>query len=153
MAELGAGSIMTPSSSVQQSKNKVLILAGLLLIVIAIFFIKILPQDAATSLAGDQLSAALESGLPVVVFFHSTTCDPCMEMIENVDLAYPKFSEAVILIDVNVSDERNLTLLRSEDVRLIPSLKFFDTDRQSRIVYGVITPEQIQAELSALLEP
>lgn len=143
---------MTTSSSGQQSKHRFLILAGLFLIVIAMFFIKNLTQDADISLAGEQLSAALESGLPVVAFYHSTTCDPCMQMIENVNQVYPEFSDVIILVDANVSDESNLSLLRSQDVRLIPSLQFFDGDGQSRIVYGVITPEQIREELTALLE-
>jgi len=143
---------MSKQSKKHQTISKYMVLAGLVLVIAVIIATKSYPQTDAALLPEDQLNKALVNGDPALVFFHSTTCDPCMEMIENVERAYPEFSEKITLIDVNVSDERNHNLLRSQGVQLIPSLKFFDKNGQAHIVYGVITPEQIQEELITLLE-
>lgn len=131
---------------------RILVIAGLALLVAAIMLFKGSPKEgeAVDVLPSEQLQRALSQGQPTVVFFHSLTCDPCMQMVDHMEQVYPSFSNRVELVDVNVSDTRNHTLLREQGVRVIPSLVFYDSAGQSSTTYGVMTPGDLQQQLESV---
>lgn len=129
-----------------------LVIGGLALFAVAILVFKTSAPAAtgAAILPEAQLQRALADGKPVVVFFHSLTCDPCMQMMDVVDQVYPEFADAVELVDVNVSDTRNHDLLRAEDIRMIPSLVVYDRLGQRQITYGVMIPDDLRQRMQIL---
>lgn len=133
---------------------QILILGGLALLVTAILIFKTSAPAAseAAALPEQQLQHALAESEPTAVFFHSLTCDPCIQMMDVVDQVYPSFSEVVALVDVNVSDTRNHDLLRAEDIRVIPSLVLYDRRGQRQVFYGVMPPDQFRQQLLQLVE-
>ena len=134
------------------SKQGILLIIGIVFILVSVILVKsfLLNNDRIQSEI--QLKQALGDEKPTIVFFHSTTCDPCIQMMENVGSAYPEFSKSIVLVDVIVSDVRNHELLRDQGVRFIPSLVFYDRHGQSEIVYGVKTSEEIREHILILLD-
>lgn len=121
-------------------------------LVAAILLFKNAPNEqvAADMLPSDQLERSLSAGQPTVVFFHSLTCDPCMQMVDNMEEVYPDFTDRIELVDVNVSDRRNHILLREAGIRVIPSLVFFDSAGQANTIYGVIPPADLREQFDSL---
>ncbi len=73
---------------------KVLILAGVVVLVIAVYLIKNQPSmadvPADESLQG-QFDLYLQERKPFLAFFHSTNCHSCIVMIDTVAQVYPEF--------------------------------------------------------------
>jgi len=97
----------------------------------------------------DQLLAA---GEPVFIFFHSNTCVQCVRMTEIVEDVYPEFSDSVALVDVNVYDERNRSLLQRANIRAIPTLIFINREGEAQGQIGVMEPDALREQLQALAE-
>ena len=131
-----------------------LILIGLILFVGSIFFLKNglknETQDSQT-LEG-QLDAALQEKRPTFVFLHSLECIPCKEMMEIVAQVYPPFEDTVVLIDVDVYDQRNTNILRREGLQAIPTLVFYDREGERQMHIGVLPPEQLGTVLDSLTQ-
>ena len=128
-----------------------LILVGLALLLIAIFTFKSegdAPVSAET--LEEQLDQALKNGRPTFVFLHSLECIPCKEMMGVVAQVYPEFQETVVLIDVDVSDQRNANLLQRERLQAIPTLVFYDARGSRQVILGVLQPEQFRDTLQTL---
>lgn len=98
-----------------------------------------------------QYDRYLEEGRPTFVFFHSTNCIPCMNMMQVVDSVYPEFKGEVALVDVNVYDQNNQNLLQRSQIRAIPTLHFFDASGQRKEIIGVMTVDQLRLELQKLI--
>lgn len=107
-----------------------------------------------TAVAGElpetQLEQALAAGKPTLAFFHSNNCRACMTMMKVVDEVYPAFAASVVLIDVNVYDKQNTNLLQRTGVRGIPTQIFYDKTGQGQLVMGVMTPDALREQLTAL---
>lgn len=97
-----------------------------------------------------QLDQLLAAGKPTLAFFHSTTCVPCIKMTQIVQEVYPEFAESVALVDVNVYDKRNASLLQRARIRAIPTLIFIDRTGQGRGYMGVMEPDALREQLQAL---
>jgi thioredoxin-like negative regulator of GroEL len=97
-----------------------------------------------------QLDQLMARGQPTLAFFHSNTCDQCIQMTEIVNQVYPAFSQSVALVDVNVYDERNANLLSRAGIRVIPTLIFFNQQGQGQMTMGVMQPEQFRQQLQML---
>ena len=111
------------------------------------------PENDAQDASGtpeEQLDRYLESGKPVFVFFHSTNCQSCIDMMAIVDQVYPEFESSVPLIDVNVYDPINENLLRRARINTIPTQLFVDAAGQGKIAMGIMTPEQLSEQLALL---
>lgn len=140
-----------------QNTAKSLLVLGVIILAGAIVLLKL--QASATAqmppVAGQlpeaQLSSALAAGRPVLGFFHSNNCASCIEMIGIVNQVYPAFSREIILVDVNVYDPLNENLLRQEQIRVIPTMIFFEQSGEKQTVMGVMQPEQLRAQLSAMI--
>ena len=131
-----------------------LIVLGGLLILAAIVLAskpKSDPMKADLSLE-TRLDEALESQRPIFVFLHSLDCIPCQQMMEIVAQVYPEFDGSVVLIDVDVNDQRNINILRREALQLIPTLVFYDRQGQRYVQIGVLQADQLRDVLKALSE-
>jgi len=128
-----------------------LILVGLALLLIAIYTLKNSGAAPADAVALDtQLDQALENGRPTFVFLHSLDCIPCKELMGVIARVYPEFQETVVLIDVDVYDQRNVSILQRERLQAIPTLVFYDTLGRREVVLGVLQPEQLRTTLQTL---
>ena len=139
--------------SVRKQKPTLLILAGIALLLIAVFVLKSGSSSATSneSLETD-LDQALKDKRPTFVFLHSLDCISCKEMMNVVADVYPDFKDSVTLIDVDIYDQRNNNILRSENLQSIPTLVFYDSQGNRQLHLGVMPPDQFRATLLALAE-
>lgn len=136
-----------------QNPSKMLILAGFVILLAAFLLLK---NDGNTNAQTTgispqaQLAQALTDGKPVFAFFHSNNCQSCLDMIAVVNQVYPEFEEQVVLVDINVYDPQNQSLLREVGLQYIPTQMFYDPAGKSNQVVGVMQPEQLREALSAI---
>jgi thiol:disulfide interchange protein len=128
-----------------------LILAGIALLLIAVFALKSGDNSSASAASLEaQLDQALKDGRPTFVFLHSLDCIPCKEMMGVVADVYPEFQDSVVLIDVDVYDQRNTNILRRERLQVIPTLVFYDAQGKRQTFVGVMQAEQLRDTLQAI---
>jgi len=128
-----------------------LILVGVALLLIAIFALKSgNPTPAVDVPLETQLDQALRDGRPTFVFLHSLDCIPCKAMMDVVADVYPDFQDSVVLIDVDVYDQRNISLMRRESLQVIPTLVFYDARGRRQTFVGVMQADQLRDTLRAL---
>lgn len=108
------------------------------------------PSPAANVLPEQQLDRLLQAGEPVFLFFHSNTCVQCVKMTGIVEEVYPGFAESVALVDVNVYDENNRSLLERVNIRAIPTLIFIDRQGEVGGHVGVMEPDALRQQLRKL---
>lgn len=135
----------------KQRSLTLLILGGIALLLIAVFAFKS-GSDSSTPTASleTELNQALKDKRPTFVFLHSLECIPCKEMMGVVAEVYPEFKDSVVLIDVDIYDERNSNLLRRENLQSIPTLVFYDAKGQRQMFIGAMPPDQFRITLQAL---
>jgi|GEM_PF-644874 len=97
-----------------------------------------------------HLDRLLEEGRPVFAFFHSYTCYQCTEMDKLVQQIHPAFAEQVALVDVDVYDTANRSLLRRAGIQVIPTLIFIERTGEGRGYTGMMPADQLQEMLAAL---
>lgn len=135
-----------------QNLPKALILAGFLIILAGILFLK----DGSTSAQSteispqEQLKEALAAGKPVFAFYHSDNCQSCLDMMAVVAQVYPEFQDAVVLVDVNVYDPQNQALVRSVGLMAIPTQMFHDRSGDRRRVVGVMQADKLREALQVI---
>ena len=133
---------------------QVMVIAGLALLLLIIVLLKNPAkgdaQEEASGLPAQQLERSLADRNPTVVFFHSLTCTPCVRMMEVVGQVHPEFAASVVLVDVNVSDERNHPLMRREEIRAIPALVMYDRRGHAETYYGVMSADELRLYLQSL---
>ena len=128
-----------------------LILAGIALLLVAIFAVKHDDNSSAsTSSLEAQLDQALNEGLPTFVFLHSLDCIPCKEMMGTVADVYPDFQNSVVLIDVDIYDKSNSNLIQRERLQSIPTLVFYNAQGTRQVFIGAMQPEQFCDTLTQL---
>jgi len=98
----------------------------------------------------EQLDRLLAIGRPIFAFFHSNTCQQCVEMSKIVDQVYPAFEGRVHLVDVNVYDKGNQNLLRRARLQVIPTLIFIDRSGTGLGYTGVMPADGLREQLEAL---
>jgi thiol:disulfide interchange protein len=106
------------------------------------------PTSASTP--EEQLDRLLAEGQPVLAFFHSLTCVPCLQMDGIVKEVYPDFQDKVGLVDINVYDKSNQNLLQRANLRVIPTLIFIDRTGAAKGYTGVMPADDLRAQLQAL---
>lgn len=94
-----------------------------------------------------MLAKALAEGKPTVAFYHSNSCDSCIQMIKVVRQVYGEFVNSVVLVDVNVYQEYNQPLVQRERISFIPSMVFYNAAGQSKRFVGVMQPDQFRDQL------
>jgi len=129
-----------------------LILAGIVLLLIAVFLLKSSSAPSTSiALLESKFDQALMDGKPTFVFLHSLDCIPCKEMMRTVAEVYPDFQESVVLIDVDVYDQRNKNILRREGLQSIPTLVFYDNQGIRQVVIGIMAPNLLRSTLQDLI--
>ncbi len=96
------------------------------------------------------LDRALAANQPTLAFFHSLTCDSCVEMTAIVGQVYPEFRGTITLVDVNVYDDRNQALLTRARILGIPTLVFIDRTGQAQSFPGVMEAPELRQQLRTL---
>jgi thiol:disulfide interchange protein len=147
----------TSKSSLKRTglSPKILILAGIVILVAVVFLFKNQPSKTAVTvdeLPEAQLDHYLKEGKPTFAFFHSTDCHSCIVMMDTVNQVYPKFKDGVALVDVNVYEPQNENLLRRMGINSIPTLVFIDRKGQGKVAIGVMDVEQLRQQLTTLQE-
>ena len=135
---------------VRKQPPALLILAGITLLLIAIFALKGGDSAPAGASLEAQLDQALRDGRPTFVFLHSLDCIPCKAMMDVVADVYPDFQDSVVLIDVDVYNQRNISLMRRESLQVIPTLVFYDARGRRQTFVGVMQANQLRDTLRAL---
>lgn len=127
------------------------VLAGIALLLIAIFTIK---NDDTSSVSAvsleTQLDQALSEGRPTFVFLHSLDCIPCKEMMGVVADVYPDFQGSVMLIDVDIYKQGNENIMRREQLQSIPTLVFYDSTGKRQMFIGAMSPDKFRNTLTQL---
>lgn len=141
----------------KQNRNlpKLLIVAGIVILAAAIFVLKNQPSTSATpavETCEEQFDRYVKEGKPVFAFFHSTNCQPCMEMMRVVDQVYPEFKDEIALVDVNVYDPQNRNLLRRAGINTIPTQVFINRKGEGQVIIGVIEASKLRQQLVLLKE-
>lgn len=151
---------MTSKSRRKKTNNlpRILIVVGVIALAAVVLLLKVIgedqPQATAVSavLPAEQLQNALDEGRPTLAFFHSNTCQQCIDMMGIVNQVYPEFDTSVVLVDVNIYDERNRPLLEQVGLQYIPTLIFYDHTGQEQVSVGVMQSEELRQTLIALEE-
>lgn len=150
---------MTESShSALRRGSQLLILVGVVAVVVLLITMKGQPGGQPSPLTPTAVSEAPEAVLdraiaanqPTLAFFHSLTCDSCVEMTAIVKQVYPEFEGAVTLVDVDVYDPRNDALLGRARIQGIPTVVLFDRSGEATWLVGVTGADQLRAHLLAL---
>lgn len=135
----------------KQRPPTLLILAGIALLLIAVFALKnSYDTPASASSLEAQLDQALKDDRPAFVFLHSLECIPCKEMMDTVADIYPEFQNSVVLVDVDVYDRNNTGILRREQVKSIPTLVFYSTEGNRQVFIGAMPSDQFRDTLTRL---
>lgn len=110
------------------------------------------PPGAAAAVEAPEvaLDRALAANRPTLAFYHSLTCESCVEMTAIVQEVYPEFRDTIALVDVNVYDDRNAALLERSRILAIPTVVLIDRTGQAQPFVGVMEAEQLRQRLQAL---
>ena len=133
---------------------RLLILAGIVVVVVSIILIKNQSdQDvvAVDETPEQQFDRYLAEQKPFFAFFHSNNCESCLIMMETVEQVYPAFQEDIALIDVNVYDPINQSLLQRAAIQSIPTQVFVDSTGNGIVSLGILTDDQLIEQLSKLV--
>lgn len=96
------------------------------------------------------LDRALAAGRPTLAFFHSLTCESCIEMTAIVGQVYPEFRGTITLVDVNVYEDRNQPLLTRAKILGIPTLVLMDRTGRAQSFPGVMDARLLRQHLQGL---
>lgn len=134
---------------------KILILAGVFVLVVVVFLIKNQPSKTVAPVDESpqaQLDRHLKEEKPIFVFFHSTTCQTCVVMMDTVAQVYPEFTGDVELVDVDVYDPQNKDLLEVAGINSIPTLVFINRKGQGTVSVGAMEADRLRQQLNILKE-
>ena len=138
--------------------SQIAVLAGVAVLVVVLVTAKGQPAGtspspgviAVTEAPEVALDRALAASQPTLAFFHSMTCDSCIEMTAIVAAVYPEFEGKVTLVDVDVYEDRNEALLSRARIVSIPTLVLFDRAETSQWYPGVMDADLLRQRLQAL---
>jgi thioredoxin-like negative regulator of GroEL len=89
---------------------------------------------------------------PVFAFFHSNNCHLCIEMIKVVDEVIPEYDGKVSLVDINVYDENNKSLLQRAQIQAIPTQIFISSTGEVSRQVGLMSADQLRTILDQISE-
>ncbi|MHB1342328.1 MAG: thioredoxin family protein [Coriobacteriia bacterium] len=102
--------------------------------------------------AAADYEAALASGKPVYVLFHSLTCDPCVEISEVVDAIMPEYEGRVVFVNAISDDPSGQQLAARFAFQYIPTSFFLSPDGTVADSFtGAMDAAQIRVYLDALI--
>lgn len=155
----------------QAGKKNLLIIGGILAIVFLLIFVKgqakgpesVVPENeapeinsltpvvqAAQELPEQMLDRLYNEKVPVFAFFHSNNCHLCIEMIKVVDEVMPEYDRKVGLVDINVYDENNKSLLQRAQIQAIPTQIFISSSGDVTRQVGLMSVDQLRTVLDQI---
>lgn len=96
----------------------------------------------------DTYKAALASGKPIYVLFHSTTCAPCIEMAKVCNQVLPKHKDKLAFIDVITNDPISETIVNRFQISTIPTSIFIANGKVVDSYVGAMSAEQLSGYLA-----
>ena len=110
-----------------------------------------------TSVHNDAIAdyeAALASGKPIYVLFHSMTCEPCAEISEVADEVLPDYEGEVVFVNVITDDPSGQQLAAKFSFQYIPTSFFLAPGGESVVdsFTGAMGAAEMRAYLDALRE-
>jgi thioredoxin-like negative regulator of GroEL len=108
--------------------------------------------DSVTSVRNDAMAdyeAALQTGKPVYVMFHSLTCQPCVEISAVADEVMPGYAEEVVFVNAITDDSSARELASRFAFQYIPTSFFLAPDGT---VVDTHTGTLSEAEMQAFLD-
>jgi len=108
-----------------------------------------------TSVRNDAVAdyaAAVASGKPIYVLFHSLTCEPCVEISEVVDQVMPSYEDDVIFVNVIMDDPSGQQLAADFAFQYIPTSFFLAPGGETVVdsYTGAMDATAMRAYLEAL---
>lgn len=110
-----------------------------------------------TSVHNDAVSdydAAVASGKPIYLLFHSLTCEPCVEISAVADQVMPEYADKVVFVNAITDDPTGQELSASFAFQYIPT-SFFLAPGATDIVdsyVGAMDATAMRTFLDALIE-
>ena len=102
--------------------------------------------------AGDY-EAALKSGKPIYLMFHSLTCQPCVEIAAVAEKVIPDYAEKIVFVDAITGDDPSVQQLAAKfPFQYIPQSFFLNPDGTTADSFtGAMSEGDMRARLDALL--
>jgi len=108
-----------------------------------------------TSVRNDAVAdyeAALKTGKPIYLLFHSLTCDPCVEISGIADRVMPAYADKVVFVNALTDDPSAQGLASRFSFQYIPTSFFLKPDGSVVDSFtGVLTDADMKARLDSLL--
>jgi thioredoxin-like negative regulator of GroEL len=114
-------------------------------------------QGAARSLtsvhndASSDYAAALQTGKPIYVLFHSLTCQPCVEISGVADKVVPAYRDRIVFVNAITDDASAQRLASRFAFEYIPTSFFLRPDGSVESSFtGVLSDAEMKARLDEL---
>ncbi len=98
--------------------------------------------------------AALKTGKPIYVMFHSTTCQPCVEIDAVAKRVIPDYAEKIAFVDAVTNSDPSVQQLAAKlpAFQYIPQSFFLKSDGTTADSFtGAMSESEMRARLDALL--
>lgn len=96
--------------------------------------------------------AALKTGKPVYVLFHSLTCQPCVEISAVADQVVPGYADRLTFVNAITDDPKAQELAARFSFQYIPTSFFLKPDGTITDSFtGVLTAEEMRGRLDTLI--
>ena len=96
--------------------------------------------------------AALKTGKPVYLLFHSLTCDPCVEISAIADKVMPEYEGKVVFVNAISDDPSGTQLAANFQFQYIPSSFFITPDgKVAESFTGAMSDADMKARLDKLI--
>lgn len=98
--------------------------------------------------------AAVASGKPIYVLFHSLTCEPCVEISEVADQVMPEYDGDIVFVNVITDDPSGQQLAAEFTFQFIPTSFFLSSGGESVVdsYTGAMDAVAMRTYLDALCE-
>ena len=107
-----------------------------------------------TSIHNDAVAdyeAALATGEPVYVLFHSLSCEPCVEISRVADAVMPEYDGQVVFVNAVTDDPSGQQLAGQFSFQYIPTSFFLSSDGTVVDTFtGAMSADEMRARLDAL---
>jgi thioredoxin-like negative regulator of GroEL len=154
----------------KKSKNVIVLVVIIAFLVLAIAKLATDANTSAPTSAGDGTSAgttitstrndapgdyaaAVASGKPIYVLFHSLTCVPCVEISEVADQVIPEYADEIVFVNAITDDPAGQRLAADFQFQYIPQSFFLSPGGKAVVdsFTGAMDADQMRGYLDALI--